>query len=81
MTMAGEYPPGLGLRQPSGALETTAIWAAARVHYRALPLPRPKAVEDNRSPRLLPRVTEVREVRKLSGASTISEFAPLRRFA
>ncbi len=44
-------PPGRGVRQSFGALETTVNSTVARAHSRALWIARQKAVEDNRSPR------------------------------
>ncbi len=41
-------PPGLGLRQPSGAVEMGVKWPAARFHTRSLQILKQKAVVENR---------------------------------
>ena len=73
-------PPGLGLRQPSGALAVAMKSTAARVDSRAFQILRPKAVEDNRSPRrsrALPRYGRSASPLALCGTPCLSVGGPL----
>ncbi len=50
---ARECPPGRGVRQPSGTLESAMISKAVTTHSRTPRIPKRKTAEDNRSSRCL----------------------------